>query len=119
MTKASMNASSLLFYITSTTLGDGKWKCTTHTFILHWQDKVQRYHDLNLQQPLSLDLLCMLLQNAVHPIVELQQIKLQAAQFKTHTDKDLLYNKYCLLLVSAAQQHDLQNIGKHDQTAKH
>ena len=39
-TKASMNASSLLLYITSTNLGDGKWKGTTHTFILHWQEQV-------------------------------------------------------------------------------
>ena len=45
-TKASMNASSLLLYITSTNLGDGKWKGTTHTFILHWQEQVQKYHDL-------------------------------------------------------------------------
>jgi len=45
-TKASMDASSLLSYITSTNLGDGKWKGTTHAFILHWQDQVRRYHDL-------------------------------------------------------------------------
>ena len=38
LTKASMNASSLLSYITSTTFGDGEWKGSTHAFILHWQD---------------------------------------------------------------------------------
>lgn len=37
-TKASMDASSLLTYITTTRLGDGKWKKSTHAFILHWQD---------------------------------------------------------------------------------
>ena len=34
-TKASMDASTLLSYITSARLGDGNWKGTTHTFILY------------------------------------------------------------------------------------
>jgi len=70
-TKAAMTASSLLSYITGTNLGDGKWKGTTHAFILHWQDQIQKYHDLNPQQTLTSDLQCTLLQNAVHPITEL------------------------------------------------
>lgn len=52
-TKAAMNASFLLSYITGTDLGDGKWKGSTHAFILHWQDQIQKYHDLNLQQTLA------------------------------------------------------------------
>ena len=111
-TKATMTASSLLSYITSTNLGDGKWKGSTHAFILHWQDQIQKYHNLNPQQALSSDLQCTLLQNAVYPIAELWQVKLQAAQFKTQTGKDLSYNKHCSLLVSAAQQYDSQNAGK-------
>ena len=62
--------------------------------------------------------LCATLQNAAHPIVKLQQIKLQAAQFKTHSGKDLSYKKYCSLLVSAVQQHNLQSSGKHDNVTK-
>ena len=107
-TKATMNASNLLSYITTTMLGDGKWKGTTHAFILHWQDQVRKYHDLSPQNTLSQDLQCTLLQNAVHPIMELRQVKLQAAQFKTHTGKDLSYDEYCSLLLSAAQQYDTQ-----------
>jgi hypothetical protein len=34
-TKASLDSASLLAYITSAKLGDGKWKGTTHAFILH------------------------------------------------------------------------------------
>ena len=34
-TKATMNASALLSYITVTMLGNGKWKGSTHAFILH------------------------------------------------------------------------------------
>ena len=55
-TIASMDASYLLLYITNTNLGDGKWKGSTHSFILHWQDQDQKYHDLNPQQVLSPDL---------------------------------------------------------------
>ena len=36
----------------------------------------------------------------------LRKIKLQAVQFKTHTFKDLSYDEYCSLLLSAAQQYD-------------
>jgi hypothetical protein len=84
-----MNASSLLSYITTTALGDGKWKGTIHGFILHWQDQVRKYHDLNPQNMLPEELQCTMLQNAVHPIMELRQVKLQAAQFKTHTGKEI------------------------------
>src|SRR5688572_19189780 len=35
-TKATMDAASLLSYITTSTLGDGTWKDSTHAFILHW-----------------------------------------------------------------------------------
>ena len=43
---------------------------------------------------------------------------MQAAQFKTQTGKDLSYDEYCSLLVSAAQQYDLQNAGKTGNVAK-
>ena len=55
-----------------------------------------------------------MLQNAVHPIMELRQAKIQAAQFRTHTGKDLSYDEYCSLLLSAAQQYDAQ-IGNNGQ----
>ena len=57
-TKATMGASTLLSYITTTNLSDGKWKGTTHAFILHWQDQIQKYHDLTPQQALNTDRWC-------------------------------------------------------------
>jgi len=95
--KATMNASALLSYINTTMLGDGKWKGLTHAFILHWQDQVRKYHELSPNR-LSEDLQCTLLQNAVHPIMELRQVKLQSDQFRTHSGKDLSYEEYCSLL---------------------
>ena len=44
----------------------------------------------------------------MHPIMELRHVKLQAAQFRTQTGKDLSYEEYCSLLLSAAQQYDTQ-----------
>ena len=111
-----MNASTMLSYITSTHLADGKWKGTTHAFILHWQDQVQKYHDLS-SQTLSNDILCTLLQNAVHPIAELRQVKVQADQFKMHTKQSLTYDEYCALLLSAAQQYNVQRAGKSKKVA--
>ena len=106
--KATLEASNLLSHITTVTLGDGSWKGTTHAFILHWQDQVRKYHDMNPQNLISPDLQCTMLQNAVHPIMELRQVKLNAAQLKTFTGKDLTYDEYCSLLLSAAQQYDNQ-----------
>ena len=46
LTKASLDSTKLLAYITSTRYGDGKWKGTSHAFILNWQDKVHKYEAL-------------------------------------------------------------------------
>ena len=105
-TKASLDASSLLTYLTTNRLGDGKWKGTTHAFILHWQDQVRKYHDLAPKQKLPTDLQRTMLENAVHPIPALRIIKTQAEQHKAHTGLDLSYSQYSALLLSAAQQHD-------------
>ena len=39
-TRASINSSRLLSYITSVRIGDGLWNGTSHSFILHWQEQV-------------------------------------------------------------------------------
>ena len=105
-TKASMDASSMLEYLTTMRLGDGKWKGSTHAFILHWQDQVRKYHTLAPNQKLPTDLQRTMLENAVHPIDALCAIKIQADQHKVHTGAALDYSQYTTLLLSAAQQHD-------------
>ena len=114
-----MDTSSLLSNITFTNLADGKWRRTAHASILHQQDQIHKYHDLVPQQVLSVDLQCTLLQNAVHPVMEVWQVKLQAKQFKTQSERYLTYKVYCLLLLSTAQQYDMQHSGKVDKFAKH
>ncbi len=39
-TKASLDSSNLLSYITSAHLGSCIWKGSTYCFVLHWQDQV-------------------------------------------------------------------------------
>ncbi len=39
-TRASIDSSRLLSYITSVRIGDGLWNGTSHSFILHWQEQV-------------------------------------------------------------------------------
>lgn len=106
-----MDASSLLTYLTTIRLGDGKWKGTTHAFILHWQDQVRKYHDLAPKQKLPPDLQRTMLENAVYPVPALRTIKTQAEQHKAHTGVDLSYSQYSALLLSAAQQHDKMLVG--------
>jgi len=53
-----------------------------------------------------------MLQNAVHSNMELRQVKMQASQFEIQTGKTLSYDEYCNLLLSAAQQYDMQNGSK-------
>lgn len=79
-TKANMDASSLLAYVTTSNLGDEKWRGTAHTYIFHWQDQVHKYHDFKPDQVLSNDILRTLLENAVHPVSELRAVKAQADQ---------------------------------------
>ena len=107
-TKATMDASSILTYITTAQLGTGTWKGTTHAFILHWQDQVRKYQALAPKSSLPQELLCTMLENAVHPIDSLRMVKTQADQHKAHTGNDLTYSQYTSLLLSAAQQHDKQ-----------
>ena len=107
-TKATIDASSILTYITTAQLGTGNWKGTTHAFILHWQDQVRKYQTLAPKSKLPDELLRTMLENAVHPIDSLRIVKTQADQHKAHSGTDLTYSQYTSLLLSAAQQHDKQ-----------
>jgi len=47
-----------------------------------------------------------MLQNAVHPVTDLWNVKNQADQLKTHTGIAPTYEQYCNLLLSAASAYD-------------
>ena len=106
-TKASMDSTALLQYVTSAKLGDGKWKGSTHAFILHWQDQLRKYHELS-NDKIAATLQLVMLKSAVHGIQELRAVDQQAAQFKVQNGKDITFDQYITLLLSAAQQYDRQ-----------
>jgi len=49
-----------------------------------------------------------MLQNAVHPMDELRQVKNQADQLQAFHGKVMSYESYCNLLLSAASNYDAQ-----------
>ena len=53
-TKASLDSSNVLSYITSARLGSGIWKGSTYSFILHWQDQIACMKSRFLLQIISL-----------------------------------------------------------------
>jgi hypothetical protein len=80
-TRAQLTSSTLLSYITSVHLGNGLWKSGTNKFILHWEEQVQQYKKLvKKKDHFSEAIKLPMLQNAVHAVPELRQVKIQADQ---------------------------------------
>ena len=110
-TRADIESSQTLEYITSTRVGksDSGWRGTTHSFILHWQNKVREYEEMvpssnHFPEGTKLTML----QNAVSSIKELHQVKLQVAHNKARGMEPLSYDAYSNLLLSAASIYDLE-----------
>jgi hypothetical protein len=83
-TRAQLTSSTLLSYIASVRLSDGLWKSGANKFILHWEEQVWQYKKLvkkkdNFSQAIKLHML----QNAVHAVPKLRQVKVQANQLAT------------------------------------
>jgi len=109
LTRSFIDSSRILSYITSIRVGDGQWNGTTHGFILHWQEQVRLYESLvdtsahfNDGQKLHM------LQNTVHPLQELRQVKNQADQLQAYHGRPMPYETYCRLLLSAGSNYDAQ-----------
>ena len=108
-TKAMIDSSTILSYITSARLGNGDWKGTTEAFIIHWQNQVRLYEkQVPTTDHFSSGQKRTMLQNAVHPITELRAVKNNADLEKTRTGTELSYDQYTSLLLSAASAYDTQ-----------
>ena len=91
-TKAKMNSSDLLTYITSAKLGTGNWRGTTESFITHWQNQIR----LNERVCATIELFSdgqkkTMLQNAVNPIDQLAAVKQNVEIERTKTGIDMTY----------------------------
>lgn len=108
-TKALMESSTILSYITSVRLGNGEWKGTTEAFILNWINQVRLYErQVPDSDHFSDGQKRVMLENAVHGLSELRQVKNNADLEKTKTGQTLRFDQYTSLLLSAAAAYDSQ-----------
>jgi hypothetical protein len=110
-TCAFMERAETLAYITNIKIGDGQFKGTTKGFILHCQDQIRKYESIVLDpNQVSDSHKCTMLEIAVYPMRELRDIKVQAELYAIlHGGEVLPYDRYCDLLMSAAQTIDRLN----------
>ena len=106
-TAAKISSSTLLTYITSAKINDGQWRGTTTGFIIHWKEQIRKYHKLVAKEEFFSDSQQKtMLQNAVHAIPELRQVKTNAELQSTISKKDITFTEYDSLLQSSAAQYD-------------
>ncbi len=66
------------------------WKGSTYNFILHWQDQVHLYEkQVPATDHFSDGQKQVMLQNGVHPVMDLQNVKNQADLIKTQSGTEL------------------------------
>ena len=112
-TKAMINSSKILSYITSVRLGNVEWKGSTESFVLNWINQVRLYErQVPLTDHFSDGQKRVMLENAVHDISELRQVKNNADLEKTKTGQTLSFDQYTSLLLSAAAALDTQFVTK-------
>ncbi|MGL4351678.1 MAG: hypothetical protein ACRCT2_14160, partial [Plesiomonas shigelloides] len=106
-TSAILTATELLSYITTATLGKNTWNGTTTAFVLHWEEQVRLYERYAPPTShLGTELKRTLLQNAVHGITDLRQVKLNADQLAQAHNTGLDYQQYRDLLLGACARYD-------------
>ena len=108
-TKALIDSSTILEYITSARLGTGQWKGTTEGFITHWQNQVRLYErQVPPSDHFSDGQKKVMLENTVAPISELRQVKVTADLERAKGGTALTYDQYSALLLAAATAYDEQ-----------
>ena len=108
-TQASIDTADLLKYITTVQLHESRWRGTSHSFILHWCDKVREYEGLVPKADHFTDNVKMImLQNTVSGVSALHHVKTQSAHDVAHGKPKLTFASYKVLLLSAASTYDSQ-----------
>ena len=93
--------------ITTTKLHESKWRGTSHSFVLHWCDRVCTYEELvDPADHFTGNVKLIMLQNAVSGVPALHQVKTQSAHDIAHGGKALTFEQYKTLLLSAASAYD-------------
>ena len=105
-TKAEAEAESLLRYLITSQVDDGKWRGDTHSYILHWEKQVEDYNHKSAEK-IGETQQKMYLEQAVKGISQLAIVKTTARTVAKQTKIDVNYTMYADLLKGAAMQYDL------------
>ena len=112
-TTAKIQSSDILSWIVSARVGDGTWKGTTSSFLIYWTNQVRLYENqIDPKEYLSSSQKRTILENAVHDIEELRNVKQRAELDRVLHGKDLTFENYYSLLESAAQAYDIAHSTK-------
>ncbi|KAG7338517.1 reverse transcriptase RNA-dependent DNA polymerase [Nitzschia inconspicua] len=104
---ADIKANQIMAYLTTSTIGDGKFKGTTSEFIAHWSDQVRQYETIKGESSAFNDNEKIIhLSRAVATISELRQVKIVAEWMRTSTKDPIEFQRYYELLSAAAAQYD-------------
>jgi hypothetical protein len=85
----------------------GEWRGTSFGFVLHWQEQLAKYEELDLEITPPKQKLC-LLQNAVGDVEELALVKLMNDHDIAHGHPPLTYERYVQVLLSTCSTYDSQ-----------
>ena len=112
-TASAIAARDIMAYLTSVTIGDGRFKGTTAEFLSHWVHQVKLYQKLMGSTSTFGDGEKLVhLVRAVSSIPELRQIKTTADMLAATTGHPLQFDQYYTLLSSAAAQYDASLLHK-------
>ena len=106
-TAAGIHARDIMSYLTTVTIGDGRFRGSTTEFLSHWLQQVRLYQKLMGNQSTFGDAEKLVhLVRAVATVPELRQIKTTADMLAATTKTKLTFDTYYELLFSAAAQYD-------------
>ena len=108
-TKASVESSTILTYITTAEFGTGAWNGSSESFILHWQNQVSEYAKLvNTADIFSKTIKRSMLENDIDGLAELRNFKTTTAQIQVTNGTVISYDEYVSLLYGVTQSYDKQ-----------
>ncbi|EEC51029.1 predicted protein [Phaeodactylum tricornutum CCAP 1055/1] len=106
---AKISSSTTLGYLT-TAKYSSSWTGTAEGFILHWKNHLRIYNDtVPTGEQLPQQLCLSLLENAVHDIPELRQVKITATLDLAKGGSPISYDGYLSLLLASASLYDNGN----------
>jgi hypothetical protein len=84
-----------------------EWRGTSFGFVLHWQEQLSKYEELDLEVTPPKQKLQML-QNAVGDVEAVEQVKLMNIHDIAHGHPPLTYERYVQVLLSTCSTYDSQ-----------